>query len=138
MQHALSRRGAAVGVAVLLAGCAGTTSQQLRPTDDSGAVALRLGRQGHGHASRARTSPRPTIVADLYAGVLKKAGYTPEVKLVDTRDIYMKVFPKSIDVVPEYVGGILDFLNGTYNGANAKPVTLSDAAAVDHRRASPC
>ena len=40
-------------------------------------------------------------------------------KLVGTRDIYMKVFPKSIDVVPEYVGGILEFLNGTYNGANA-------------------
>ena len=47
-------------------------------------------------------------------------------KLVGTRDIYMKVFPKSIDVVPEYVGGILEFLNGTYNGSNANPVTLSD------------
>jgi len=58
--------------------------------------------------------------------VLKKAGYTPQVKLVGTRDIYMKVFPKSIDVVPEYVGGILEFLNGTYNGSNASPVTLSD------------
>jgi osmoprotectant transport system substrate-binding protein len=68
------------------------------------------------------------IVADLYAGVLKKAGYDPQVKLVGTRDIYMKVFPKSIDVVPEYVGGILEFLNGTYNGSNAKPVTLSDAS----------
>jgi osmoprotectant transport system substrate-binding protein len=50
------------------------------------------------------------------------------VKLVGTRDIYMKVFPKSVDVVPEYVGGILEFLNGTYNGANAKAVTLSDPA----------
>ncbi len=49
-------------------------------------------------------------------------------KLVGTRDIYMKVFPKSIDVVPEYVGGILEFLNGTYNGSNAAPVTMSDAA----------
>ena len=68
------------------------------------------------------------IVADLYAGVLKKAGYDPQVKLVGTRDIYMKVFPKSIDVVPEYVGGILEFLNGTYNGSNAAPVTMSDAA----------
>ena len=59
--------------------------------------------------------------------MLKKAGYTPQVKLVGTRDIYMKVFPKSIDVVPEYVGGILEFLNGTYNGSKAAPVTLSDA-----------
>jgi osmoprotectant transport system substrate-binding protein len=60
--------------------------------------------------------------------VLAKAGNTPKVKLVGTRDIYMKVFPKSVDVVPEYVGGILEFLNGSYNGANASPVTLSDAA----------
>ena len=34
------------------------------------------------------------IVADMYAAVLQKAGYTPDVKLVDTRDVYMKDFPK--------------------------------------------
>src|SRR3954449_1698772 len=47
-------------------------------------------------------------------------------KLVDTRDVYMKQFPKSVDVVPEYVGGIADFLNGQKNGANAKSITTSD------------
>ena len=46
----------------------------------------------------------------MYAGVLEKAGYTPQVKLVGSRDVYMATFPKSIDVVPEYVGGIVDFL----------------------------
>ena len=30
-------------------------------------------------------------------------------------------------MVPEYVGGILDFLNTTKNGADAKPITTSDA-----------
>jgi osmoprotectant transport system substrate-binding protein len=65
------------------------------------------------------------IVADMYAAVLQKAGYSPSVHLVDTRDVYMKIFPKQIDVVPEYTGSIVEFLNGTYNGANAKPITVS-------------
>jgi len=66
------------------------------------------------------------IVADMYAAVLEKAGYTPQVHLVDTRDVYMKIFPKDLDVVPEYTGAIVEFLNGTYNGSNAKPITVSD------------
>jgi osmoprotectant transport system substrate-binding protein len=66
------------------------------------------------------------IVADMYADVLKKAGYDPQVHLVGTRDIYMKIFPSKLDIVPEYTGSIVEFLNGTYNGANAKPITVSD------------
>ncbi len=46
---------------------------------------------------------------------------------MDTRDVYMKAFPDDIDVVPEYVGGIVDFLNTTQNGADADPLTTSDA-----------
>ena len=60
------------------------------------------------------------IVADMYAAVLEKAGYTPDVKLVDTRDVYMKDFPKNVDVVPEYTGGIVDFLNAHRNGAERR------------------
>src|SRR3954452_13902002 len=66
------------------------------------------------------------IVADMYAAVLQKAGYTPDVHLVGTRDVYMKIFPKKLDVVPEYTGAIVEFLNGTYNGSTAKPITVSD------------
>jgi osmoprotectant transport system substrate-binding protein len=66
------------------------------------------------------------IVADMYAAVLQHAGYDPQVKLVDTRDVYMKIVPDQIDVVPEYTGAIVEFLNGTYNGSDAKPITVSD------------
>jgi len=38
----------------------------------------------------------------------------------------MKIFPSKLDVVPEYTGSIVEFLNGTYNGSNAKPITVSD------------
>ena len=116
---------AAAASAALLAGCAGSSAAAAPPPTTGIAPPPRT-------RARSRISGQnfteAEIVADMYAGVLKKAGYTPQVKLVGTRDIYMKVFPKSIDVVPEYVGGILEFLNGTYNGANAKPVTMSDAA----------
>jgi osmoprotectant transport system substrate-binding protein len=66
------------------------------------------------------------IVADMYAAVLQKAGYTPQVHLVGTRDVYMKLFPSKLDLVPEYTGAIVEFLNGTYNGSKAKPITVSD------------
>jgi osmoprotectant transport system substrate-binding protein len=113
----------AMAGAALLAGCgssdSSTTAADTGTTPSaSGQGVVRISGQNFTEAE---------IVADLYAGVLQKAGYTPQVKLVGTRDIYMKVFPKSIDVVPEYVGGILEFLNGSYNGSNAAPVTLSDA-----------
>jgi osmoprotectant transport system substrate-binding protein len=119
----LTGAAAAVSAALLLAGCGSsssstTTGGASTPPPSSGGGVVTISGQNF--------SPEAVIVADLYAGVLKKAGYTPQVKLVGTRDIYMKVFPKSVDVVPEYVGGILEFLNGSYNGANAKPVTLSD------------
>ena len=40
--------------------------------------------------------------------------------------------------MPEYVGGIVEFLNGSYNGANAKPITVSDAARRPSTRPSRC
>jgi osmoprotectant transport system substrate-binding protein len=120
----LAGAAATVSAAVLLAGCGSGTSSTATgststPTTSSSKGTVTISGQNFTEAE---------IVADMYAGVLSKAGYNPKVKLVGSRDIYMKVFPKSVDIVPEYVGGILEFLNGTYNGANANPVTLSDAA----------
>ncbi|MGH3348359.1 MAG: glycine betaine ABC transporter substrate-binding protein [Nocardioides sp.] len=71
--------------------------------------------------------PEAELVAAMYEQLLTDAGYTVDVKLVDTRDVYMQQFPGQVDVVPEYVGGIVDFLNVTENGANADPLTTSDA-----------
>jgi len=119
--------GAAAAVsAVLLAGCAGNSVGSSNAADSGSSAPAASG--GGTVTISGQNFTEAEIVADMYAGVLKKAGYDPQVKLVGTRDIYMKVFPKSVDVVPEYVGGILEFLNGTYNGANANPVTLSDAS----------
>jgi osmoprotectant transport system substrate-binding protein len=97
--------GAVAVSAVLLAGCGNSgssaTAGSSTPTTPSGGGVVRISGQNFTEAE---------IVADMYAGVLAKAGYQPQVKLVGTRDVYMATFPKSIDVVPEYVGGIVDFL----------------------------
>lgn len=70
------------------------------------------------------------IVAQMYKLLLAEAGYQPELKLVDTRAVYMQRFPEKIDVVPEYVGGILNYLNTARNGPDAEPLTSPDASEM--------
>jgi osmoprotectant transport system substrate-binding protein len=112
---------AATSVALLTA-CGSSTSSTATDGGSSGSAdkgTVRISGQNF---------PEAEIVADMYAAVLQKAGYTPQVKLVGTRDVYMATFPKSIDVVPEYVGGIVDFLIAKDKGANAPLPTTSDPA----------
>jgi osmoprotectant transport system substrate-binding protein len=66
------------------------------------------------------------IVTNMYKLLLEDAGYTVDMKLVGTRDIYMRLLPDDVDVVPEYVGGVADYLNTEANGAEAEPITTSD------------
>src|SRR5687767_495027 len=65
------------------------------------------------------------IVSAMYQQLLEAEGYDVSVQLVGTRDVYMAEgqFPDSIQLVPEYVGGIVDFLNTTENGPDAEPLT---------------
>jgi osmoprotectant transport system substrate-binding protein len=67
------------------------------------------------------------ILAAMYDELLSNAGYDTTVKLVGTRDVYMPELQNGgVDVVPEYISAIADFLNTTQNGPNAKPVTTND------------
>jgi osmoprotectant transport system substrate-binding protein len=74
--------------------------------------------------------PEAALVAEMYKELLAKAGYSPTVKLVATRDAYMADFPGGVDVVPEYVGGIVNFLNSAKNGAKAKPFNSGDGETL--------
>jgi len=74
--------------------------------------------------------PEAALVAAMYEQLLTDAGYEPDVKLVSARDGYMPTFPETIDVVPEYVGGIVNFLNARENGDNAKPFEAGDGEAL--------
>lgn len=66
------------------------------------------------------------LMASMYELLLEKAGYEVSTNLVTSRDIYMKEFPDKVDLAPEYVGGTIDFLNTTQNGADAKPLSTGD------------
>ncbi|WP_167880316.1 ABC transporter substrate-binding protein [Nocardioides guangzhouensis] len=69
------------------------------------------------------------LVASMYQLLLEKEGYSVEQKLVESRDQYLGELEKgNVQIAPEYTGGILDLLNTNANGANAEPITTSDAA----------
>jgi osmoprotectant transport system substrate-binding protein len=70
--------------------------------------------------------PEAALVTAMYAELLDDAGYDVETKLVGTRAVYMGEFPGSVDIVPEYVAGISDYLNTTANGPDAKPITTNE------------
>jgi osmoprotectant transport system substrate-binding protein len=69
--------------------------------------------------------PEAALVTSMYQVLLEENGYDVETKLVDTRDAYMADFPGDVDIVPEYLSGIGDFLTG-----DAEPVTSNDTDAT--------
>ncbi len=74
--------------------------------------------------------PEAALVAAMYQQVLENAGYQVTTKLVDSRDGYMADFPGGVDIVPEYVGGIVNFLNSQANGDDATPFDAGDGGEL--------
>jgi len=57
------------------------------------------------------------VLTSIYQQVLENAGYDVTVKTVTTRDIYVPSLKSgSVDIVPDYLSGITDFLQATENG----------------------
>ncbi len=68
-----------------------------------------------------------SIMAEMYAALLKDAGYDPSLKGVGDRAIYAgQLESAKVDVAPEYVSSMTEFLNRDINGADAKPVASPD------------
>ncbi|MBF4162615.1 ABC transporter substrate-binding protein [Nocardioides acrostichi] len=116
---------AAVGAVLLASACAGddlSSNSASDPSDDASSSA-----SGGGAVTIASQSfPEAALVTSMYEQILDNAGYDVTTKLVDARDAYMATFPGSVDIVPEYVGGIVNFLNARENGAKAKPFEAGD------------
>lgn len=66
------------------------------------------------------------LTASMYEQLLEDAGYDVEVKLLKSRDLYVNEMPDSVQISADYVGGMVDYLNSTVNGADAEPLTTSD------------
>ncbi|HEV6953258.1 MAG TPA: glycine betaine ABC transporter substrate-binding protein [Promicromonospora sp.] len=68
----------------------------------------------------------------VYATVLEAAGYDAEVTTIGNREAYLPALEdgKQVQVIPEYVGTLTEFLNKKVNGADAEPVASSDLDAT--------
>ena len=67
------------------------------------------------------------VLTAIYQQVLENAGYDVTVKTVTTRDVYVPSLKSgSVDIVPDYLAGITDFLQADQNGADAPIVSSND------------
>ncbi|MFD9211727.1 ABC transporter substrate-binding protein [Streptomyces sp. NPDC059544] len=128
--------GAALGVMALvgsLAACGGDSLEQEKGgSGTSGGTASGGGKGALVVGAAAFTESK--VLAELYAQVLRDAGYDASVTTVKNRELYEPSLEKGeIDVVPEYAATIAEFLNAKANGPKApeeKPVASSDVAAT--------
>ena len=66
-------------------------------------------------------------VGEIYAEVLRTAGYTVEVRTIGTRETYMPALQSGeVDIVPEYAATATEYLNKSINGAEAATVASGD------------
>ncbi|CAM5278691.1 ABC transporter substrate-binding protein OS=Streptomyces cyaneofuscatus OX=66883 GN=G3I52_08715 PE=4 SV=1 [Streptomyces cyaneofuscatus] len=71
------------------------------------------------------------LLAQMYALLLERAGYSTDIISVTNREIYEPALESGqIDVVPEYAATFADWLNAKANGADAVPVGSPDLAAT--------
>jgi osmoprotectant transport system substrate-binding protein len=67
------------------------------------------------------------VLTAIYQQVLENAGYDVTVKTVTTRDIYVPSLKTGdVDIVPDYLAGITDYLQATTNGEDAPVVSSND------------
>jgi osmoprotectant transport system substrate-binding protein len=66
-------------------------------------------------------------VAEMYRIALTAAGYSVTVQQIDNRELYEPALEQGqIQVIPEYVGSLTEFLNKKVNGANATQLASGD------------
>lgn len=112
---------AAVATIMLTGACAGDDLASGSPDGGGGGA-------GGAVTVSSQNFPEAALVTAMYAGVLEDAGYEVTTKLVGSRPVYMEEMPGEVDVAPEYVGGVVEYLNQQQNGADAEPITTSDPA----------
>jgi osmoprotectant transport system substrate-binding protein len=67
------------------------------------------------------------VLTAIYQQVLENAGYDVTVKTVTTRDIYVPSLKSGdVDIVPDYLAGMTDYLQATTNGEDAPIVSSND------------
>lgn len=128
--------GAALGAVALTASLTACGGDSLEKSKDGGSSAAASAEAGKGGklVIGAAGFTESNVLAELYAQVLKDAGYSTSITTVNNRELYEPSLEKGeIDVVPEYAATLAEFLNAKVNGAKApteRPVASSDVAAT--------
>jgi osmoprotectant transport system substrate-binding protein len=73
-----------------------------------------------------------TVLATIYADVLKAVGFDATVKQVGSRDLYLPALEKGseIQAFPEYLATVTEAINKQVNGPNATAVASGDVQAT--------
>ena len=70
-------------------------------------------------------------LAEVYAAVLRSAGYDATTRTIGSRETYLPALASGeVAVVPEYAARLVTFLNSTLNGADAPAVASPDVDAT--------
>ncbi|SDF17097.1 osmoprotectant transport system substrate-binding protein [Blastococcus fimeti] len=73
-----------------------------------------------------------TILANIYAEVLRAAGFDASAREVGNRDLYLAALIEGTEIqaFPEYVSTVTEALNAKVNGPNPEPVASGDVEAT--------
>jgi len=75
-----------------------------------------------------------STLAEIYAEVLRTAGFEVTVQTVGNRETYLPALTDgTLAAVPEYAATLADFLNGQANGSDAESVASGDVAVPPDR-----
>ena len=67
------------------------------------------------------------VLVAIYQQLLENEGYSVQTKIVTTRDVYLpELSSGNVDIVPDYLAGITDYLNAEKNGPDAPVVSTND------------
>jgi osmoprotectant transport system substrate-binding protein len=117
---------ATIALALPLAACGGDSLEE-GDGDDAGSNGETPAEDKGELVLASQDFPEGQIMTSMYALLLEDAGYSVTEKLVGTRDVYLgELSNGAVDIAPEYLGGLADFLNTEANGADAEPVTTPD------------
>ncbi len=119
---------AALSSALLLAACGSSTSTSTSTTPSGSGTS---GAAKGPIVVAAYNFGESKILANLYVDVLTKAGYQASVKELTNREVVEPALEKGdVQVVPEYLATLTEFLNAKANGADAAPKASGDATAT--------
>lgn len=120
-----------VAVALTLAACGGSSSGGSSATASSTEGTSAAPTAGGPITVGAFNFGESKILANMYAAALDAVGYDATVKELTNREVVQPALEKNeIQVVPEYLGTLTEFLNLKVNGPDATPLASGDVDAT--------